>query len=90
MVRISIAESCALISGYVVDRLARIVSDVDDPVGQTRELLGDARAVSQIPSARLHLLVSLHGRGHGLVLITLAALVTATAASHHEGDEEGE
>src|SRR5215211_7225035 len=57
MMRLPVAEPLALVRGIVIHRLARIVGDIGDPVGQPRQPLGYARAAVEVPAAGLRLVV---------------------------------
>src|SRR5215208_6088774 len=83
--RFPVAKALALIGGAIVNRQPGIVSDVDDPVGQPRDSLREARPGAQI-LLRLAGVDELGGCDR-LVLVVLAGGVTSPA-TRERGDDQ--
>jgi hypothetical protein len=81
MMRVSVPEALALVLGLVVDRLAGVMGDVGDPVGEARrgQCLRDARARAQILTRDPCLLVGHLRLPDRLELLALAWFVAAAA-----------
>jgi hypothetical protein len=88
VVRLAVPEALALICGLIVHRLTRLVGDVGNPIVQSRELLGDARAAGEVRPACLLLPVRLHRLADRAVADILAG-ATGSAAGQQEGGDEG-
>ena len=74
----------ALVLGVIVNVLARVVRNVHDPVGQVRQLLGDAGPYLEIIAAQDSLVVCLLGRRNRAVALGIRYVVITTA-----GDNQG-
>jgi hypothetical protein len=91
-VRLPVPKALALIGGSIVNRLARIVSDVNGPVREGRNALRETGTGAQIQGARLAG-VDEPGRGDGLVLVARARVRSATTTgsegrNQNTGNEE--
>jgi hypothetical protein len=86
VVRLAAPETLALIRGLIVHRLTRLVRHVRNPVLQSRELLGDARAAREVRPARPLLPVSLHRFADRAVADILAGAAGPAAGQQGHGD----
>jgi hypothetical protein len=87
VVRLPVAVARALIGRLVVNRLARLVGDVGDPVGQVRKLLGDARTAAEIGAVALGLVIRLHSLGDSTIALGLAGPTTSASSEKDDCSE---
>ena len=89
MVRLTGAETRALVGSLVVHGPSRVVCDVDDPVGQAGEPLGDAGASGQVGLLGLELGVGLLGLVDRASLVVGGPVIAAAAAAtKHTGNAD--
>jgi hypothetical protein len=87
VVRLAIPEALTLMRGLIVHRLTRLMGDIGNPILQSRELFGDARAAGEVRPARLLLPVRLHRLGDRAVADILAGAAGSAAGHQGHGDE---